>query len=404
MAGKNPQRVLNKATRAHQNGDYRTAERLYRKLIKDFPQQPKLHFWLGSALARQGKPKAAIRSIETSLVLDPNDHQAINALGGAYHDLGDFQTAVGYFHRALARQPDYPEALNNLGAALKELGQRQDSAQCFQKALTLAPDMAGAAYNLASVVLDDRNLEPAAIALKRAIDVQPDFFRAHFHLAVIRHLQGEPDAAKRHFETASRGQDCRALFEGWDYARDKLEAGARLFGETFETLGHAMDHATVAGLTLEFGVSFGASLRFIAKRVQGTVHGFDSFEGLPEDWGTEKAGQYSTAGAIPVMPDNVRLHVGWFDDTLPLFAANTAGPIRLANVDCDLYSSTKTVFANLGGRIVSGTVLVFDEYLAYGRWQEHEFKAFQEFVAEKGLAYRYLAFNLFTRQAVVMIL
>jgi len=404
MAGKNPQRILNKATRAHQGGDYKTAERLYRKLLKDFPQQPKLHFWLGSSLARQGKPQAAIRSIETSLTFDPNDHEALNALGSAYHDLGDFHTAIGYFQRALARLPDYPEALNNLGAALKEIDQRQESAQCFQKALTLAPEMAGAAYNLASVVLNDRNLEPAADALEHAINTQPDFFRAHFHLGVVRYLQGDTDAAKRHFDKARQGKDCGPLLESWDYIKDKIDAGARLFGETFETLGFAIDHATVPGLTLEFGVSFGASLRFIARRVPGLVHGFDSFEGLPENWGAEKAGQYSTAGVIPDMPENVRLHVGWFDNTLAPFAAKNLGPVRLANVDCDLYGSTRTIFENLGDRIVRGTVLVFDEYLAYAGWHEGEFKAFQEFVSERGLAYQYLAFSLFSKQAVVKIL
>ncbi len=103
------------------------------------------------------------------------------------------------------------------------------------------------------------------------------------------------------------------------------------------------------------------------------------------------------------MPDNVRLHVGWFDDSLPRFLDRHPGPARFINVDCDLYASTRTILERLGPRIVPGTVIIFDEYLAYEGWREHEYKAFQEFIRESPYAYEYLAFNIVGRQAVVRI-
>jgi hypothetical protein len=48
-------------------------------------------------------------------------------------------------------------------------------------------------------------------------------------------------------------------------------------------------------------------------------------------------------------------------------------------------------------------VIVFDEYFGYPGWQAHEFKAFAELVATRGLRYRYLAFNPFAKQAAVAI-
>jgi hypothetical protein len=41
---------------------------------------------------------------------------------------------------------------------------------------------------------------------------------------------------------------------------------------------------------------------------------------------------------------------------------------------------------------VPGTIIVFDEYFNYPNWEEHEYKAFQEFIGESGLGYRYLGF------------
>ena len=133
------------------------------------------------------------------------------------------------------------------------------------------------------------------------------------------------------------------------------------------------------------------------------MHGFDSFEGLPEAWGNNPAGAYSTHGQLPKVPANVTLHMGFFSDSLPHFVAAHGGPVRLLHIDCDLYSSTATVFDHLDERIGTGTVIIFDEYIASPRWREDEFRAFQEAVERNGWSYDYLAFNLFTRQAAVII-
>lgn len=156
----------------------------------------------------------------------------------------------------------------------------------------------------------------------------------------------------------------------------------------------AADAAVRAGLYLEFGVKKGGTLRGIAAMTDATVHGFDSFEGLPEDWaGTSlRKGKFSTGGRLPPVPANCRLHAGWFEDTVPRFAAEHTGPVAFMHVDCDLYSSTRTVFDALGERLVPGSVIVFDEYFNYPNWQDHEFRAFAELVAARQLQYEYLGF------------
>jgi hypothetical protein len=151
-------------------------------------------------------------------------------------------------------------------------------------------------------------------------------------------------------------------------------------------------------------VRWGTTIRQIAARAGQEVHGFDTFTGLPEDWHDHPAGTYSTAGRLPPVPANVRLHQGLFTDTLPPFLEAYPGPVRFANIDCDLYSATATVLTLLSPRIVPGTVLAFDEYLFTAHWREDEFKAFQEAVAVCGWRYEYLAFSLLSKQAVVRII
>jgi hypothetical protein len=124
------------------------------------------------------------------------------------------------------------------------------------------------------------------------------------------------------------------------------------------------------------------------------VFGFDSFEGLPESWsgaGREQ-GAFSRGGRLPRVPANVKLEVGWFDASLPKWLAANPGQVAFMHVDCDIYSSTRTILELIADRIAPGTIILFDEYLGYPRWRDHEFKAFQEFVADNKVEYEYLAF------------
>ncbi len=168
---------------------------------------------------------------------------------------------------------------------------------------------------------------------------------------------------------------------------------------------YALKEAVDGGLFLEFGVWTGASINFFAERRKDKkFHGFDSFQGLPEDWeGNSKKGRFDTKGKLPKVRKNVELHVGLFDKILPNFLKQYKDPISFMHVDCDLYSSAKSIFDLLGDRICSSTVVVFDEYFNYPHWEHHEFKAFQEFILRTKLSYEYMGYHQFGREVIVKI-
>lgn len=179
-----------------------------------------------------------------------------------------------------------------------------------------------------------------------------------------------------------------------DTSVDHILADERFADVQVSTSNRAILRAGLAASTLdgavaEFGVYKGESLTTIAQHfTDRTVHGFDSFEGLPEEWGgTDKGkGAFSIGGQPPDLPvANVAFHVGFFDQTVPPFAADRSGPFAFVHLDADLYSSTRQVFDVLGSWFVPGTIIVFDEYFGYHGWQRHEHRAFTEFLAASGL-------------------
>lgn len=150
--------------------------------------------------------------------------------------------------------------------------------------------------------------------------------------------------------------------------------------------GEAVDY-------LEFGVYQGDSMRewvSLNKHKDSRFFGFDSFEGLPEDWCAERGkGHFGVGGAVPSIDDpRVKFVKGWFNDTIPSFVRDFSVKNRLVlHFDADLYCSTMLPLVHLDPFISNGTLLIFDEF--YDR--NHEFKALTDWQRIHGRKFRIVA-------------
>jgi hypothetical protein len=156
------------------------------------------------------------------------------------------------------------------------------------------------------------------------------------------------------------------------------------FESKFELYNYALTQLTDARvLYLEFGVYEGKTLRWWAEHLtdpSSRFVGFDSFEGLPEDWRPGGAvGEFRTAGPPSIDDSRVSSVVGWFDDSLPDYKPPEHEQLVL-NVDCDLYSSARTVLEWAEPYLRSGTLVFFDELVD----SHHEMRAFVESLAKSG--------------------
>lgn len=131
---------------------------------------------------------------------------------------------------------------------------------------------------------------------------------------------------------------------------------------------------------LEFGVCGGYSFKWwLSKCIasNSSFYGFDTFEGLPEDWGTYNKGDM--AANIPSTDDKrARFIKGLFQDTLPGFLSEANlknGKRKIIHLDADLFSSTLFALTSLAPYLKKGDILLFDEFNV----PNHEFFAFKMF-------------------------
>ncbi len=196
--------------------------------------------------------------------------------------------------------------------------------------------------------------------------------------------------------------DIKAAEQTHDFMQDRMPF-LTPFPHPHDTLRYATRQVTVQGMVLEFGVATGTTLRLIAEGLPDhSIYGFDTFEGLPQNWRTGFPKGEFRQESIPEVP-GVELVVGLFEDTLDGFLAQHPGPVALLHVDSDYYSAAMTVLNQVGPRLVPGSIIVFDEYFNYPGWQGGEHRAWEEFVESTGVGLEYLAYTFNHEQLVIRI-
>ena len=166
-------------------------------------------------------------------------------------------------------------------------------------------------------------------------------------------------------------------------------------------------------LLLDLGVWLGWSTRLISDASGRQVYGFDTFEGLVEDWQVDdqiliKRGSFSLSeplaqrsmrdtgvnlqdGVPAALGRKVQFVKGSTYETLaPFLADRPDAPIRLFHMDLDTYESCLHALETCKDRFIEGSILVFDEYLVTNA----EMRAFFEFQNKYALEWRYRAWGL----------
>jgi O-methyltransferase len=152
--------------------------------------------------------------------------------------------------------------------------------------------------------------------------------------------------------------------------------------QLYDTVAAHYNLYTTDILYLEFGVAAAHSFKWwLAKNtnVDSAFYGFDTFEGLPEDWGRHfKKGDMSAS--LPDIDDRrAGFYKGIFQDTLHGFIENNEaslkGQQKVIHMDADLFSSTIFVLSQLHPYLQKGDIIFFDEFNV----ANHEYQAFRIF-------------------------
>ena len=236
-----------------------------------------------------------------------------------------------YARKAIELNPDFADAHLNLGNILKDLGKVQEAELSTRKAIELNPGFADAAWNLYGL---SNSIKEAEERIKLCLKIDDNHLKAKLTLSALKFHQGDQSLFDDLINSTNKDHPYIRSFK-WVSTLPKLP---ELFFHRWALFDSIINKSKKNRPFYEFGVWRGESFKYLIKTFK-KGYGFDTFDGLPEDWHHEKEGTYSADGVIPKI-DGGTFIAGKFEETLPIFYSKPRPMASLINFDADLYSST----------------------------------------------------------------
>lgn len=151
-------------------GHVAQAEKLYRDILADYPEQPDALYRLGLIVSDAGQHEAAIDFIHRAIaaVPKPFDVYYFN-LGRIHNILKQYLEAIAAYDEVIKLNPSYAEAHINRSIVLQGIGRHEEALEGFQKALAIAPQMASVYYGLGNLLRETGKRDEAIRALEKAM-------------------------------------------------------------------------------------------------------------------------------------------------------------------------------------------------------------------------------------------
>jgi predicted O-linked N-acetylglucosamine transferase (SPINDLY family) len=193
---------LQQASALHQQGRLSDAERLYRDVLAQAPEQADALHFLGILEAQRGRYKPAIELIGRSIALNPGNVAAFYNRGNTFRALNRFEEALESYDQALVINPYDASALTNRGAVLDVLKRPNDALASYERALAIDPRKRSAWNNRGNILLQLRRHDEALTSYDHALAITPDCVEALCARGTLLFDRGRFDGALSDLEKA----------------------------------------------------------------------------------------------------------------------------------------------------------------------------------------------------------
>lgn len=195
------QTQMQQAAVLEQQGQQRDAELVYRRILAQNPDQHEALHALGILVLNSGHLEPAAEFLKKATLHAPRNATYLSNLGEIYRRLGRLDDAVAACKKACQIEPKNVHAHYNLGLAL-QASDPVKAMHAYRKALRINPEHGLAWNNLGALLelLNDENGAKEAYA--KAVALNPGHAEAQNNLGAICSGQGELTEARACFEAA----------------------------------------------------------------------------------------------------------------------------------------------------------------------------------------------------------
>ncbi|MFQ5454852.1 MAG: tetratricopeptide repeat protein [Nitrospirota bacterium] len=195
---------------------------LWKDVLKKTSDSFKAHASLGLAYHEKGDYESAIREYKEAINISPGYFIPYISVGTIYHEQGDLDMAIKYYQDALKIDSHYSIAHYNLGIAYHNRGEVSLAIKEYKETIKTDPYNFYAHYNLGDIYSSQGKTDMAIKELNETVRVNPDFANAYYNLA------SEFDKTKRYKEAVEHYQKFIKIADAGRYSKYVREAKRRI--------------------------------------------------------------------------------------------------------------------------------------------------------------------------------
>jgi tetratricopeptide (TPR) repeat protein len=200
MTSVNLNQFLMDAYRRQKQGDFKTAETMYRHALAQYPDHPDVLNLLATLAIDLRKPEPALPLLKRAIALHPSPPGYHINLSHVLRMLRRRDEALTVARRAAAMAPNESAVHSALSLALMETGQFDEALAENLQAVRLDPKSFEATLSLSSLYVKMLRLSEAIEAADRALALRPDSAAAHWNKALASLTAGDFETGWREFE------------------------------------------------------------------------------------------------------------------------------------------------------------------------------------------------------------
>lgn len=189
------------AMQHHHANRFEQAFQIYQQILQVDPQNVEALHAIGILAFQTGDCQFAIDYLRQAISISPDNADYRSNLGLVLSNAGQLDEAIQEYQCAIRLRPDLAEAYNNLGNALKDQGRFSDAIEAYDRAIALKSDFADAHNNRAVSQQKLGAWLASTDSLRRALALEPNYVEAHYNLAISMHRLGHGSAAEDSFRT-----------------------------------------------------------------------------------------------------------------------------------------------------------------------------------------------------------
>lgn len=182
------------------NADWKDNYTLFTKDVVKAPDNAKLYFYTGSAIAASGElptqnDTESLENLRKAVTIYP-DYEAAHAQIGAIYDRKQmFDSGLVYDKRAVDLNSDNQIATYNLARAYYATKNYPEAITYFKRTVSFTPDFTMAWLNLARCCLDNKQYEEAITYFEKTLALEPALTLAQQGLAYARQMKAIQDTS-----------------------------------------------------------------------------------------------------------------------------------------------------------------------------------------------------------------